>query len=545
MARILCISDIHLGSSDNLGIYAAPTGAQDVVQAVGYDKTKELINNIKALQNKIDLIAFCGDYVTGKDSSGVRSVNYDKFSSLLSALEKEYDDIFSKDMNIPIQHRILILPGNHDIDRDAKIAPLNDFKNVTRGYLTPYNQATNGVCEFAPVFIFDELKLIIACMSTVESSATKNTKVSELLELIESESLSDNFKKEISNYLKGKLKTDYASIHDNDRTHFIRQCEKISKIEKYNCYKKILITHHPLINGIQNIIVGKENHETLGGSKLLMSAAEYGFLLFIHGHSHNFSCFEFCERINYNDNNIHRFMQIGVPECRYDDDKNGVICIDMSGDDINIDLLKLNDRRKAFTNPKSNPPFMKKTYSENFMHGILTDKEIERLIREAKIVKNGDISGVEAASYDCRLGYTYKRHSTEKCGDFPNWESISPEKLEAREDALPAQIVLEPGETALIFTFEEFDIPTDMVLHASPISSWVRRGLRVDISFFVDPGFEGPFCFPVTNITSKPLSISSKEPIMSVEFVQLAQTASRSWKDRHPEAARRRKDGIE
>ena len=79
-----------------------------------------------------------------------------------------------------------------------------------------------------------------------------------------------------------------------------------------------------------------------------------------------------------------------------------------------------------------------------------------------------------------------------------------------------------------------------MVLHASPISSWLRNGIRVDLSYLVDPGFKGKFSFPVTNESNNTVYINSREPIVSVEFIKLAGTCEKNWVDRHSNRAKAR-----
>ena len=142
---------------------------------------------------------------------------------------------------------------------------------------------------------------------------------------------------------------------------------------------------------------------------------------------------------------------------------------------------------------------------------------------------------MEAASYDCALGHEYKRSSAKYC----DWSSIKASRLVASDK--PAELVIKPNEAVLIYTDEEFDVPKNMVMHASPISSWLRKGLRVEISHFVDPGFKGRFCFPVINETTETIKISAREPIMSIELIRLSQNCNKGWSDRHPSLAEARK----
>ena len=50
----------------------------------------------------------------------------------------------------------------------------------------------------------------------------------------------------------------------------------------------------------------------------------------------------------------------------------------------------------------------------NYGDKILIDKEISRLIKDNIIIKNGDLRNVEAASYDCALGYERRSERTEQ-----------------------------------------------------------------------------------------------------------------------------------
>lgn len=77
-------------------------------------------------------------------------------------------------------------------------------------------------------------------------------------------------------------------------------------------------------------------------------------------------------------------------------------------------------------------------------------------------------------------------------------------------------------------------------MHASPISSWLRRGISLKMSHFVDPGFKGKFCFPITNESEETIKISSRDPIMSVEIVRLGSNCLKNWTERHPDKEKRR-----
>ena len=64
--------------------------------------------------------------------------------------------------------------------------------------------------------------------------------------------------------------------------------------------------------------------------------------------------------------------------------------------------------------------------------------------------------------------------------------------------------------------------------------------VQFDISYFVDPGFKGKFSIPVTNESSKSVCINAQNPIISLEFVRLANSSEHGWSERHLEHSNRK-----
>lgn len=530
--KILCISDLHLGTNDTLGI-SGDIASATVKQSMGIDKLKLLKDALKNryTKEKVDFIFFSGDYLTGRDSETNKEKATDRFLTFLEDIEK-MTCIFTDPEHI--RERIVIAPGNHDVAREEKDG-LKKFKKDFGKYLHPFREYSGGVTKYAPLFIFEKLKLVIYCISTVDNAATKNELISNTIEYIKSLSPdTDDVQKE--NVLK-----DLESIKFNDiptvsaltQNTFIEQNHKI---KEYSDYRKIIISHHPLLSGTEKGVTIKEYPNTIGGYQLLNTASQLGYSLFIHGHIHEFSCLEFRDRSDEDKTSV---FQIGVPDFQLDTNENMKIIMLELGEvqeEMKIKLLHLDKITRDF---KENRYIIAGNSFDNTKRtveseGVLVDFEIEQIINRGLIVKNADSARIEAASYDCALGKKYRRTKMQ-----PSFEWTD-EILEPSSDG-PAKIVLQPNETVLIYTEEEFDIPADMILHASPISSWARNGLRVDISHFVDPGFRGVFCFPVTNMGTTSLEINSKDPIMSIEFVKLSKSAKTLWYQRHPDKENKRK----
>lgn len=533
MARIVCISDLHLGSNDTQGIYGNHIN-ESFAKSIGTKKGEILCEALRNLNSKADIIVFCGDYVTGRDSIEKTEEAYSEFVNLLNLINSNATDIFS-DISIPVNNRIIILPGNHDVERVENGDPLRIFKDKFSKYITPfYNDGLNAITKYAPVYVFDEFKLIVACISTVNNSSTLNDDIVELRNITEKDkTISAELREKLNKYYEKNIIYDIPTLTSDFCGNFVKHNKAIENEDKYDNYTKIIVTHHPILSGVEHGKTIKSFNYTVGGFEFLEQALMYDYSLFIHGHMHEFTCFKFDDYIVDEVKNK-AGVQIGVPELKVNDTKNGVVIIDTDNKNrkSQIFLMKLDDtslelKQLAHVDYIHNDTNWITSHisKENQSH-ILIDSEIIKLIQEQKVIKNGDINHVEAASYDCALGYHYKRLPITGEDALLN---LVPEA------GKPATIKLCPNETVLIYTYEKFEIPDDMVLHASPIASWMRRGLRTQISYFVDPGFVGEFCFPVTNESNDEVVISSREPIISIEFFQLQSKVEKNWRTRHPD----------
>lgn len=532
MAKILCISDIHFSDSKSSSVYG-DSPSEKLTHSLDDNPLQLLFEAIEGI-GPVDLLIFCGDYIVGGDSLEKKDKAMNAFLEFLHRLEHS-DKVFKTNTILAWQH-ILVIPGNHDINRKEEDI-FDKFKEKLKNYMTPFSDNKKDQ-EYAPIFKFDDLKLIVACESTVDNSATINTGIkqayTELDKLDGEECLKENIKKVLKKY---EL-FDIPSITEETKKKFVDSCKEIEKSGKYDGYIKIMVTHHPLLDGMEMGNTVKEYKSTIGGYSFMQSAVCYGYRLFIHGHIHESSCLEI---VDHNTESKTPVIQLGVPMMKINDDKCGAILVDtdVAGKKdfpFRSIFLKLDPIPRKFRQIRTmNSNENRRTVYQG--DRILIDKEIRQIIEEGKIVKNGDLNNVEAASYDCALGYEYKRWNSKKSG----WEEMGKEQMKPRSGEA-SFIEIQPNETILIYSYEMFHVPDDMLLHASPISSWERRKIHVGLSYFVDPGFEGQFCFPVTNESNGPVHIDSREPIVSVEFVKLSDVCEKNWSDRHQDKRNARLD---
>lgn len=529
MAKILCLSDIHFDISERANSYGEEINPS-LVDSFETNKFQTMLDSFERI-GPIDLLVFCGDYILGRNSSEQKKEAFDKFIEFLQCIEKS-EKLFNSDIK-SINERIILIPGNHDIKRqDENI--LKEFKDRTNRYLSTLSERDRAQPN-SPIFVFDDLKVIVACISTVDNSATKNQKLDDALSKISDPQLSQK----ITSILKDDLIFDIPSITEKSKKDFIDKNRNFSDENKYEDYFKIVATHHPLMDGIESGNTIKKFNTTIGGYSFMKTASSFGYNLFLHGHLHDKSCIKLTD---YNMETPTPIMQIGLPQCKFiNENYVGVL----------IDTDNIVDGEHAFSGNYLKYSDISRSIKQVRMFGsesatvhkylgskILVDYEIRKILEEGKIVKGGDFCNIQAASYDCTLGYKYKRST---CNSKYNWDDIQLDTLLPTGNE-PSMIEIKSEETVLIFTYEEFNIPNNMVLHASPISSWARKGLRVDLSYFVDPGFEGNFCFPVKNESKETLKINSQEPIMSIEFVQLSESCQSNWAQRNTDKLLARKN---
>ena len=530
MSKIVVISDLHYSISNKPDVYDVDKVGDDMPESVSVDIYELLLSALEGEKEPADLLILCGDFVIGRNTIADKKKSLEAFVSFLEEVERS-DKILRSDTKAK---RIIIVPGNHDIMR-GRAQIYKDFKDKLKRYLTPFTDITTENPD-SPTFVFDDLRLIVDCETTVSNSSTVSNKIVKWIKMVKKSDATSEQKQKIVEEMEAEKILDIPSVTGKAHKRFIKTAKKHFENNKYNDYLKMVVTHHPLLSGVEPGKTIKSYNYTVGGYGFMKSAMEFGYTVFLHGHIHEKSCIEVTD---YANENPFTAVQLGIPSIERDLSEHGIFVIDTNKPQngswsFSAIYKTLSSYTHGFKQASVLCGKKGEIISENSEMTILVDREITELINDGVVIKNGDCDRVEAASYDCALGREYKRSSSKFC----DWNNVESSHLEV--SSKPSEIVLKPQEAVLIYTDEEFDVPINMVMHASPISSWLRRGLHVEISYFVDPGFKGRFCFPVINESTETISISSREPIMSIEIIRLSNPCEKGWSERHQDIAEKR-----
>src|SRR5439155_10476374 len=142
---------------------------------------------------------------------------------------------------------------------------------------------------------------------------------------------------------------------------------------------------------------------------------------------------------------------------------------------------------------------------------FLSKDTIEKFMAtKPPIINEGDKPNRNAClhqwSYDLRLGKE---------------AYLSSQKYLQHLDSDRDSIVIEPGEFALLMTYESVNIPRDCVAFISLRFSYALKGLINISGFHVDPGYEGKLVFSVYNAGPNPVVMRYLDPVFMIVFASL------------------------
>ena len=146
----------------------------------------------------------------------------------------------------------------------------------------------------------------------------------------------------------------------------------------------------------------------------------------------------------------------------------------------------------------------------------LHHREVEEIIWEKPRIKVKEEHGYKS-SYDLHLGDEVAK-------------STKPEPMSLEKNN--GVITIEPGEFALLHTYEKIHIPLDLMAFISLRFSVKKKGLINISGFHVDPGYNDHLVFSVYNAGSKPICLRYKDPIFMIFFATLTQPAIRGYGSR-------------
>lgn len=128
----------------------------------------------------------------------------------------------------------------------------------------------------------------------------------------------------------------------------------------------------------------------------------------------------------------------------------------------------------------------------------------DKYLKEVGIVPTPDKWQINAAALDLRIGLKVYRPDTQT-------------EIKIEIPAIKAIKIL-PGEHFLIQTLEKITLPNDMIAVVYPRSGTNRKGITVDMTGIVDPGYSGHLMIPVTNTMNVPVTFLIGERIAQIVF---------------------------
>lgn len=144
---------------------------------------------------------------------------------------------------------------------------------------------------------------------------------------------------------------------------------------------------------------------------------------------------------------------------------------------------------------------------------------VNKCLRGLLISTEFDSKLAKQASYDLRLGdeiYLVGRKT--------------PERITEKSPYLTIQ----PGQFAILTTFEEIKIPDNIVAFISVRTTFKIQGLINVSGFHVDPSYEGKLLFVVQNVGPADIRLKYKTPTFSIFFSYL--TSNKIGKKRDQES---------
>lgn len=149
---------------------------------------------------------------------------------------------------------------------------------------------------------------------------------------------------------------------------------------------------------------------------------------------------------------------------------------------------------------------------------ILCDRDL--LALGPQLITDFESAMVNPASIDIRIGRTAKVEV-----NHGYWLDVEiPDK----------GLVLEPGDFALVATWESFKVPNGYALDLRLKSSSARRGWDHSLAFWVDPGWEGVLTMEIKNVSQyNRLTLISGERFAQVIVHKLSGDSLKPYEGRY------------
>lgn len=145
---------------------------------------------------------------------------------------------------------------------------------------------------------------------------------------------------------------------------------------------------------------------------------------------------------------------------------------------------------------------------------ILTNDQIVEAYRKQDIIIDPfDDKQIQGASYDLRVGH----------------QGITTTTKELIDLSKKGFLLLEPGDFAVVLTFEEIKLGPQHTARFGLRSRYARSGVIASTGPQIDPGYEGKLIVGLANLSPKAISIPYRDDFLSVEFHRLEQPSTRSY----------------
>lgn len=329
--KIIFASDFHFGTSHRTSGNIKAT-AKPFQEALREDTGQNFLAGLKRMDPKMDLLVLGGDYVTGRD----QPKDYTEMSNLLSKIGSMERDYFSGTLGEPWHDRIVAIPGNHDVER-GKNGPSAEFIGCFSGIRTPYSiQEEISQSAPSPLFIYDEIRLIVYLISTTEYSGQATGLVMKLEEAIKPSKL----KKEVRAAVNDFEFLDPAVVSNVDIERFHKLNAALGK--NYATYTRMCIGHHPLLE-LPGDNEAKAFSTPLNAGHLMQALVEHGYRFYFHGHTHRDGLVEIRPLPN-----LDSFFHVSIPALGAPTGKMKVVSLDIQDGFANISVKKWQPALQAF-----------------------------------------------------------------------------------------------------------------------------------------------------------------------------------------------------
>jgi len=104
--------------------------------------------------------------------------------------------------------------------------------------------------------------------------------------------------------------------------------------------------------------------------------------------------------------------------------------------------------------------------------------------------------------------------------------------------------MLDPQESCLASTVEEFLMPNDLVAFVHDKSTWARRGLSL-FNTVIEPGWQGFLTLELVNHSSEMLIINAGDPIAQIIFMRLEEPTEHPYTGKYQNQKRGPQEAID